>query len=318
MTERERFIKTLKREPVPGRVPHFELVFFLTMESFGKIHPSQRKYGQWDQMSASEKKAHINDIADTHIMAAEKYHHSAIFIHANPGDHDNFVRLAEAIREKSGDKYFLLTDNDPTFSIPGGDNMTDFSVRMYEDPEGVKGEAGIRLVYCLNRAEKLAKHKGLLDGFAMCSDYCFNVNPFFSPEQFGEFVTPYLCEAVKSYREMGFYTIKHTDGNIMPIIDQMVECRPDALHSIDPQAGVSLKKIKRLYGDKVAICGNVNCGLLQTGSEEECTADIRRSIRDGMEGGAGYIFCTSNCAYTGLPLERYELMHDIWYEEAVY
>jgi predicted dehydrogenase len=36
MTHRERFIKALKREPFKGRVPHFELVFFLTMESFGK------------------------------------------------------------------------------------------------------------------------------------------------------------------------------------------------------------------------------------------------------------------------------------------
>ena len=36
MTERERFIKTLKCEPIGGQVPTFELVFFLTMEAFGK------------------------------------------------------------------------------------------------------------------------------------------------------------------------------------------------------------------------------------------------------------------------------------------
>ena len=38
----------VERKPLPGRVPHFELVFFLTMEAFGKIHPSQRHYAQWD------------------------------------------------------------------------------------------------------------------------------------------------------------------------------------------------------------------------------------------------------------------------------
>lgn len=48
----------------------------------------------------------------------------------------------------------------------------------------------------------------------------------------------------------------------MPILDQMVECGPDALHSLDPQGGVSLKKVKEMVGDKVALCGNVNCGLL--------------------------------------------------------
>ncbi len=44
---------------------------------------------------------------------------------------------------------------------------------------------------------------------------------------------------------MGYYTIKHTDGNIMPILDQMVECGPDALHSLDPQGGAVLSEVKK-------------------------------------------------------------------------
>ena len=44
MTHRERFIRTLKCEKIGGQVPTFELVFFLTMEAFGKVHPSHRHY----------------------------------------------------------------------------------------------------------------------------------------------------------------------------------------------------------------------------------------------------------------------------------
>ena len=40
MTPRERFIAAFERKPLTGRVPHFELVFFLTMEAFGKVHPA--------------------------------------------------------------------------------------------------------------------------------------------------------------------------------------------------------------------------------------------------------------------------------------
>ena len=54
MTHRERFIRTLRCEPTKGQVPTFELVFYLTMEAFGKVHPLQRHYEQWDQMSARE------------------------------------------------------------------------------------------------------------------------------------------------------------------------------------------------------------------------------------------------------------------------
>ena len=84
MTHRERFIKTLKCEPIGGQVPTFELVFFLTMEAFGKVHPSQRSYGQWNQMSQREKSLHINEMADIYIATARRYDHSAIFVHPNP------------------------------------------------------------------------------------------------------------------------------------------------------------------------------------------------------------------------------------------
>ena len=317
MTERERFIKALRREPIEGHCPTFELVFFLTLEALGRIHPSQQIFDQWNQMSKTEQKLHIDYMADTYIETAEKYHHSAIFVHPNPWDFDNVVRLLETIREKSGDKYFTMMHGDPTFSMPNGDNMMEFTARMYEDEDGLKAEAQKNMENSLRFAEKMAKHPGLLDGFALCSDYCFNVNPYFTPDMFSEYITPYLSGVIKGYHDMGYYVIKHTDGNIMPIVDQMVQCGPDALHSLDPQGGVDLAEVKRLYGDKVALCGNVNCGLLQTGTDEEVIADVRRSLRDGMNGW-GYIFCTSNCAYTGLALERYEMMNRIWWEEGIY
>jgi uroporphyrinogen decarboxylase len=131
---------------------------------------------------------------------------------------------------------------------------------------------------------------------------------------FDEFVTPYLTELVAGYREMGFYVIKHTDGNIMPILDSLVSSHPHALHSIDPQGRVDLAEVKRLVGNKVCLIGNVNCALLQTGTDDEAAEDVRRALAQGMPGG-GYVFGTSNCIYTGMSLDRYNLMLDIWRKE---
>lgn len=320
MTPREKFIKCLKREPITGHVPHFELVFYLTMEAIGKIHPEHRVFNQWNQMSKKEQDIQTKDIAATYIGYAEKYHHSAVFVQINTGnfqDFDRTVRILEEIRNQSGDKYYTMVHGDPTFAIPEGDSMVDFAAQLYEEEDTLKEIARKRVEHFKEYAERMSHHKGLLDGFCLCSDYCFNTNPFFSPDLFSEFITPYLEDILRAYRDMGYYSIKHTDGNIMPILDQMVSCRPDALHSLDPQGGVSLSRVKELVGDKVALCGNVNCGLLQTGSEEECIADVRRSLKEGMP-GFGYIFCTSNCAYTGLDLERYELMNQIWRQEGIY
>ncbi|MCL2751685.1 MAG: uroporphyrinogen decarboxylase family protein [Firmicutes bacterium] len=318
MTERERFIKTLKREKVPGQVPTFELVFYLTMESLGKVHPSHRSFAQWGQMSRAEKALQIEDQARIYVDTARKYGHSAIFAHPNPWDFDSTERLLAKIRELSGDDYFVMLHGDTTFGIPDGTHMTDFSARLYEDPEGIVADQEANVKGMFDFSEKINKSGRLLDGYALCSDYCFNTNPYYSPAIFADLIAPALKKTLDGYRQMGFYTIKHTDGNIMPIADMLVECGPDALHSLDPQGGVDLKVMSEKYGGRVALCGNVNCGLLQTGTDEEAAADVKRSLRDGMARGAGYVFCTSNCAYTGLPLSRYEMMIELWKEYGKY
>lgn len=316
MTPRERFIAALERRPLTGRVPHFELVFFLTMEAFGKVHPSQRHYAQWNQMEEKERQLHRSEMADLYIMTAERYEHSAIFLHPNPGDLEEVLRLIDLIREKSGDKYFLMVHGDATYSIPDGARLEEFSYRLADEPDKVKADAEAMVNSSIEWVEKIHRHGGL-DGLALCSDYCFNNGPFMSPRLFGEFVTPYLAQLTKAYRDMGLYVIKHTDGDIMPIIDQLVETNPHALHSLDPQGNVDIAKVKKLYGHKVCLIGNVSCAMLDTGSERECIESALYCLKHGMPGG-GYIFSTSNCIYTGMRLSRYDLILDVWRKEGNY
>ena len=190
--------------------------------------------------------------------------------------------------------------------------MVELAAKMYEEPDELNEISKRRVEEHVKMAEYFDSHGHLLDGFTLCSDYCFNVNPFFSPDNFDEFIVPYLKEVITEYRKMGYYTIKHTDGNIMPIVKQMADCGPDAIHSLDPQGGVSIPEVRKIIGNDIALVGNVNCGLLQTGTDEECRQDVLRALREGMTNGRGYIFSTSNCVYTGLPLERYEMMMDLW------
>jgi uroporphyrinogen decarboxylase len=317
LTPRDRFIHALeKKAPLPGRVPHFELVFFLTMEAFGKVHPSQRNYSQWDQMEDQERRLHRREMAEIYIATAERYEHDAIFIHPNPDTIEETLRLVDLIRDMTGDRYFICRHGDATFSLPDGDHMMEFSVRMADEPEKLKAEAARYVEDALRSAERYQKHGGL-DGFALCADYCFNTGPFLSPRLFSYFVTPYLTRLTQAYREMGFYVIKHTDGNIMPILDQLVQSGPHALHSIDPMAGVDIAEVKRLVGSQVCLIGNVNCATLDSGSPDAIRESTRYALQSGMPGG-GYIFSTSNCIYTGMPLANYDLMLEVWRSEGNY
>ncbi|GMU92618.1 MAG: hypothetical protein AMXMBFR7_44540 [Planctomycetota bacterium] len=314
-TPRERFVAALERRRLPGRVPHFELVFFLTMEAFGKLHFSQRRYDQWLQMTETERRLHRREMVELYLQVAERFEHDAIFLHPNPSGEEEVFRLVDGLRTAGGERYFLLMHGDATSSIPHGDRMTEYACRLYEEPDKVKDESQQRVDEALARAARMRDHGGL-DGFGLCSDYCFNSGPFLRPEMFGEFITPYLKQLVAGYRELGFYTIKHTDGNIMPILDDLLDARPHALHSLDPQGGVDLAELVRLASDRVCLIGNVNCGLLDTGAEEECLDSVRYALRHGLR-SPGYVFSTSNCIYTGMRLERYERMLDVWRHEGV-
>ena len=65
------------------------------------------------------------------------------------------------------------------------------------------------------------------------------------------------------------------------------------------------------------MCGNVNCALMQTGTDEEVRESALYAIRSGKPGG-GYIFSTSNVPFRGLDLNRYLMILDIWKEHRYY
>ena len=52
----------------------------------------------------------------------------------------------------------------------------------------------------------------------------------------------------------------------------------------------SIPEVRKIIGNDIALVGNVNCGLLQTGTDEECRADVMRALREGMATGRGYVF----------------------------
>ena len=128
--------------------------------------------------------------------------------------------------------------------------------------------------------------------------------PFLSPKMFAEFIAPYLHCTISSHQQNGAYVIKHTDGDIMPILDQIVACSPDALHSIDPTAGMDMAVVKKLIGDKVCIAGNVDCAALVRGSKEDIKKSALYCLKHGKPGG-GYIFMSSNSVFPPMKLDDY-------------
>lgn len=250
MTPKERFLCALNLG-IPDRVPTFELEFQLSEELCGK-----RFLTEEDLKNASPKEVErkIAENAETLIEVYTRLEHDAICVQYLNEAHQ--IETAKRLHELSGDRFAILAHGDGSFAIPDGNGLEKLAVAMYEDPESLHQEATDMMNSAIRH--DLALLDAGYDGFILCSDYCFNQGPFMSPKMFAEFVTPYLTEIIRQIRTHGGYAIKHTDGNIMPIIDQLVAANPHALHSLDPMAGVDIAEVKRLYGNKVALCGNVH------------------------------------------------------------
>jgi uroporphyrinogen decarboxylase len=295
VTPKERAVAALELRQPDDIVPTFELEFQLCQELFGTDFVSTHN------LQGAELDRAVAHNAELHLRVAETLDYSII----RTGDIRVLRRLA---KDGAGKRYLLCGEADGTMSIPSGQNMVEVSARLFEHPDEVKEELSKSAEWAIQWGREQIEAGA--ECLTMCADYCFNDGPFLSPKMFAEFVTPYLHKVVQAHRANGAYVIKHTDGDIMPIIDQLVSAGPHALHSIDPQAGVDLAEVKRLYGRQVCLCGNVNCGLLQTGTDEDVRRDAIRSITDGKPGG-GYIFCTSNVAFKGMELRRYLMLLEI-------
>lgn len=309
MTLRERMVAALDRE-IPDSVPTFELEFQLEEEMFGTTFD----YGKISAESFSKYTSIEKDI----VISQYHEHWADLYINkleysSVPAplliDFNNSLDSIRKFRKFIGSSAMIHAPGDGTYSVPDGNSMYDFAYKMADEPETLVSEA------LRNAQGAIERNKMLIDAgvdcLILCSDYCYNNGPFLSPEHFSIYIQPYLAMIIEAARKEGAYTIKHTDGNIMPILDMLVQTNPHAIHSLDPMAKVDIAEVKRLVGDKVALCGNVNCALMQTGTDEEVIASAEYAMNSGKPGG-GYIYCTSNVPFKGLPVERYELILKVW------
>ena len=139
-------------------------------------------------------------------------------------------------------------------------------------------------------------------------DYACNTGPLMSPAHFREIFHPGLCRVMGGFKELGLPVIKHTDGNLWPIMDMIIDSGIDCLDPIDPQAGMDLAEVKAKYGRVVALKGNVDCAQTMTfGSPEDVASETRSCLRAGAPGG-GFILSSSNSIHSAVKPGNYLAM----------
>ncbi len=145
------------------------------------------------------------------------------------------------------------------------------------------------------------------DIIALDGDLAFSQTTLMSPAQYLEYVFPYHGEITRRVHERGKLIIKHSDGNMWPILDAVVEAGFDGFHPVQPQC-MDIGEVKKRVGKRLCILGNIDCmHLLPFGTEAEVEASVRDTIAAAAPGG-GYIISSSNSIHPGVKPENYIAM----------
>jgi uroporphyrinogen decarboxylase len=300
MTGKERFFEALAFRET-DRPPHYESMFELEYEAFGLRFPDRKL---WNGVGANEKDRMIGQCMEIYQRIVERFEWDALMVYWPWGDPDGII----AAKQTFGDSIAIGgVVGGALWAIDTISDWDEFSINLVEDMESIHKQAQQMLDAGVELVGKLVDAGA--DYIFLPHDVAFNGGPFVSPITFREIVTPYLAKLVKSVKDAGVPAIFHSDGMLMPILDQILECEPDCLHSIDPMAGMDIAEVKRLTYPKMAIMGNVQCNYLQDGPDELIRQSARYCLENAAPGG-GYIFSSSNTIFEGLPLRNYEVMID--------
>lgn len=162
---------------------------------------------------------------------------------------------------------------------------------MYDiaaDPGFVKELAERLTTHLINIAKEELRRGDLYDtGIWIYDDLAYNRGPIMSPKSFEEIYLPCYKRLVGEIKKAGAKKVcLHSDGNITPLLDMLIDAGIDGINPVEPRAGMSIKELKKRYGNKLAYIGGMcNSDVLVNGPKERIINQTREILELAQDGG---------------------------------
>ncbi|MGQ9515067.1 MAG: uroporphyrinogen decarboxylase family protein [Thermoproteota archaeon] len=304
LSSRERALSALQLKE-SDRVPMFELEFQYPEEVVGKRFLMTGVNEEWERVIF--RGVYENMIFSENSCKITEYNVSALVETCKKLGYDiirpvfvpDLLKAIEFAKKISPD-HLIMGSSGGLLGIPDGRSAAEVVRKVYTDRRAFSKEVMQRTNASIEwiRMQLDAGADLIMD----CTDLCLKEGPFFRPSIYDELVFPCLKMEVEATHRGGAFFVMHTDGYLWPRLDGIVKTGIDALHSIDPSAGMRISDVKERYGDRIALCGNVDAAtVLAYGSPADVVREARSCIREGAH-GEGYFLTSSNCIYRGVPL----------------
>jgi uroporphyrinogen decarboxylase len=163
-----------------------------------------------------------------------------------------------------------------------------FSLQLYENRDFVLKMMDIFIDWACKAVKKINELG--FDFMILPEDLAWKQGPMFSPKMFRELFLPRMKKVAENIKIPWIY---HSDGNLMPILDDLLTLGMNGLANIEPNA-MDINELKKKYGRRVCLVGNIDLHYTLTqGTPEETEAEVKKRIQEVGKGG-GYILASSN------------------------
>jgi uroporphyrinogen decarboxylase len=131
-----------------------------------------------------------------------------------------------------------------------------------------------------------------------------------SPETFRELIKPKLGFMIQEFKNKNknLKVAFHSDGNIEPVIDDLIEIGVDILNPIQPES-IDPYHIKKKYGKKLTLWGTVS---VQNTLPFKTALEVENEVRERISicgAGGGFILSPTHNVQLDVPMENIEAFY---------
>ena len=178
---------------------------------------------------------------------------------------------------------------------------------IYTHPEWIEIFLEVEMRKAIANIEEAVKHGAdfILGGY----DLATSSGPIYNPEIFRKYLAPRYKKILEVSHKFGLPYIYRSDGNTRAFWDMWFEeIGFDGYAEIDASVGIDIGELKRKYGNKIILIGNVDCAkTLVYGTKEEVENEVKQCIEKAAKGG-GYILTSSNSIHYNVPAKNFIYM----------
>jgi len=151
-----------------------------------------------------------------------------------------------------------------------------------------------------------------VDGGYFGDDYGAQKGMLFSPDMWRKLFKPRLARMFAVFREAGLPVILHSDGQVGPILPDLVEIGLTTLNPVQPEV-LDHAWLKQTFGDQLSYYGGVSTQtVLPSGTPADVQASAEQTIRLLAPNNTGLMLAPSHRMMVDIPMENVEALLSVF------